>query len=848
MYHRGRSGRNGLVTYVPNNQYVIPVNPSIQSAVNYAVAGHTIHVAPGTYSQNFNVTLKVNIIGSGSGSDPASNTVLTQTAAGAGDSKIGVVQLNASGSIGDPVLIKDIRIQPVGMAGISVGKFTQSTGVNVSHVSLDNVHVYGTYQPSACSEQERGLYVDLTSLLSNLTITNSAFNGLVYGWYLQKAVSADASTVTNVSVSNTEFKDNTSKGLYAEKLNNATFDGCTVTNNGDAAWGNTCVFFKPFLAGFDINLKSGSYQNISIRNSVFTGNGTGEAKEGAALVIKARNDAPAYASFPASLANVLVENCIISGNERGIRLGEPDKSNAGPTNVVIRNNAINANLKTYSGTDGTAYGNIINLTAATTTATCNWYGSNVAANVALGIFGPVVYVPFLEDGNDGNVSIGFQPTAVCGVTPPVCLFRVVCFQQGLTHGGAPVPNNRSILSSAEVAQKSDTPPINFYSLGFGGYITLRSNCPVKNGQGNDIKVWETTYGANPINAFSERARVYASQDGIHFLLLGIATYDGSFDLNTAGLAWASYFRIQDITTDKPTNPALADGYDVDGIEVLNGYADNTTPTPIMQGGASSVCGGMQGKTKNFSTISPIRSQPSKATGLPQNNNTFNFYSLGFGGDICLKFDFAVFDGPGGELKVIETTFGNSTCNSYKERAEIAVSFDNVSWNVLGVYCQDFAGSIDITPANSGIQYVRVRDVSLRSDFSSNAADGYDVDAVVAMSSFSSTPPCPSVTNGRIATSQPELFDQNNVPDEIDGLQIIGNPVSDQLKIRFTQVAEQSNISIYNYLGQQVLNEDHSGNLWELKELTLPVSQLAPGAYLLTVKSRGSKETIPFVKL
>jgi len=848
MYHRGRSARKGLVTYVPNNQYVIQLNPSVQAAINYATVGNIIHVGPGTFTENLNVNLKVNILGSGSGSDASANTHITQTAAGAGDPGVGVVQLNASGTIGDPILIQDVRVLPNGMAGVSVGKFTQSNGVAVSHITLNNVHVYGTFHADPCSEQERGLYVDKTSSLSNLTITNSAFNGLDYGWYLHKAVSADASNVSMVTVTGTEFKDNVAKGLYAEKLDNATFDGCTVVNNGDAAWGNICVSFKPYLTGFDINLKAGLYKNIAIRNSVFTGNGTGEARDGSAMAIKARNDAPSYSVFPATLQNVRIENNIITGNERGIKIGQPENGNFGLTQVLIQNNAIFNNVKTYSGSDGNFYGNIINFTQAPTNATCNWYGTNDPTAVAAGILGLVNYIPFLQDGNDGSANIGFQPTAPC-ITPSPCQMKVVCFQQGLTHGGTAVPANRSDPTSAEVAEKSNVPGIsNFYSLGFHGYITLKSTCAVKNGTGNDIKVWETTYGAQPINTYSERARVYASQDGINFLFLGTATYNGSFDLNTVGLSWAQYFRIVDATVDSPSNAALADAYDVDGIEVLNGYTNDVAPDVIQTGGAATVCGGTQGKTKGFGNIVGIRSNPSAATGVPQNNATFNFYSLGFGGDICLKFDFAVFDGPGGELKVIETTFGNAACGLYKEYAEVAVSFDGIGWNVLGIFCQDYNGSIDITPAYSGIQYVRIRDVSSRADFAPASADGYDLDGIIATSSLAGTAPCPQViTSGRSAVAEVEVFDQTNVPDEIETLQILGNPVSDQINLRFSMVAEKASLSVFNHMGQIVMGENLDARLWDLKEINLSASQLSPGMYFVTLNQGGQKETVKFVK-
>lgn len=847
MFHRGRAGRKGLVTYVPNRQYVVQVNPSIQTAINYGEDGQTIHIAPGTFTENLNLNKKINLIGSGSGADATANTHLNQTAAGAGETGLGVIQLATSGVNGNPVMLKDMRILPMGMAGISVGKFNQTTQTNVAHIAMENIHIEGSNHADPCTEQERGLYVDPTSSLSNLSIVNCAFNALDYGWYLHKAVSADMSTVANISVLSTVFQDNISKGLYAEKLDNATFNGCTVVNNGDATWtGNSCNQFKPFLSGMDINLKAGSYQNITIRNSVFSGNGTGEAKEGAALVIKARNDAPSYSIFPASLNNVLVENNIITGNERGIRIGEPGKNNAGPTNVIIQNNALYDNMKTYAGNDGSAYGNIINLTSAPATATCNWYGTNIPASVAAGVSGLVTFIPFLQDGNDGNTNIGFQPTALCE-SPAVCSFTAVCFQQGLTHGGQPVPANRSDPKKAEVAQKNDVAgTINFYSLGFGGYITLKSSCAVKNGDGNDIKVWETTYGAQPINTFSDRARVYASQDGVNFIYLGMATYDGSFDLQTAGLNWAQYFRIVDATVDAPSNPANADAFDVDGIEVLNGYTNDLPPAIIVTGSAASVCGGTQGKTKAFGGISPIRSDPTAATGTPQNNDTYNFYALGFGGDICLKFDFAIFDGPGGELTLFETTFGNTSCNNYKEQAEVSVSYDGLSWVVLGTYCQDFNGTIDITPVNSGIQYIRFRDVSERSDFSSPFADGYDVDGVVAVSSITGTPPCHPLSQGRMAVPAFLGYDQTEVPDEIEPLHLVGNPGQNQVQLQFSMVSPVANLTVVNSMGQRIVSESITGNLWELKTMDISVD-LSPGVYFITLNSGVQKETISLLK-
>ena len=359
------AGFEGATSFedIATGDFLVLAGMSIQAAIEAADAGDTVNVGVGTFIENIDVNKHVRIVGAGSGSDPLVNTVLTQNPAGAGDTKIGVVQLSASGASAlDPILLQDMHIAPDGMAGISVGRFTEGTATSVAFVELDNVKVVGNNLNPA-TEQERGLYVDLTSSLTNLVIADSAFDNLSYGWYFQKVVSADASTVQYVTVTNTTFNHNNLKGLYAEKLSDATFTGCTISQNGFSDLG-VPSYFLPWMSGVDINLKAGTYAHLAFVDCTVTDNALGGAKEGVGLTVKGRgtgnNPSGGYTAFPAWIDDVVISGGTYTGNERGLRFGEPGKENASPTNVVVSGAVLMDNVQTYIGIDGSAYGDAVN--------------------------------------------------------------------------------------------------------------------------------------------------------------------------------------------------------------------------------------------------------------------------------------------------------------------------------------------------------------------------------------------------------------------------------------------------------------------------------------------------------
>jgi len=412
-----------------------------------------------------------------------------------------------------------------------------------------------------------------------------------------------------------------------------------------------------------------------------------------------------------------------------------------------------------------------------------------------------------------------------------CDFTVLRASQGPTISGGTVPANRSIQDNAKVAQKSDVSGQSaFFSLGYQGCIVLKSSCALTNTNGTepDFIVWETTWG-NSYNP-AEKARVFASQNGTNWTDLGVSFVDNKMDLGS--LAWADHFMIIDATDRINGSP---DAFDVDGIEYLG--ATIATPTPPMPSAntLASYEGGLQGKKKSGANVDAIRSMTSKAYGLPQSNDTYNFYSLGFGGTAIYKFAYAAFN----NVVVTETSFGSPSCNRYPETVNVEGSYDGINWTVIATNCLD--ATLPIPASLQGMSYIKFTDVSNKAKFPSSA-DGYDVDGAVADVILPGTTPnaCATAGNaGRFALEN--IADQNNVPDEIESLQILGQTVL------FTIQAEGAVLRVTDNMGRVISSQNVEGKIWDVKELALPSAGLASGIYMLTLETPVSVQTVKFVK-
>lgn len=199
-------------------------------------------------------------------------------------------------------------------------------------------------------------------------------------------------------------------------------------------------------------------------------------------------------------------------------------------------------------------------------------------------------------GNFWLVSLEREAGDETTCSPSATMQKVVSFDQGKRKDGKNVSSQRSNPSNAlGEANAKDSPcdGIQFVSLGFGGSITLEFDQPLCDKVGNDLRVFETSYGNPSFAHYPEQAEVLVSQDGNIWQTLGRTNtnnpsenckvkLDTDFDINGV-LTWIKFVRVVDVTnpdayrrriTDCKQLPAQAfnkvsDGFDLDAVESLN---------------------------------------------------------------------------------------------------------------------------------------------------------------------------------------------------------------------------------------------------------------------------------------
>lgn len=406
--------------------------PTIQAAVNAAMPGDTIVVAPGIYAEVITVNKRVTIDGAGSGNNPVVDTIIDGSAAGFGSVDAAAITITGTGlDAANRLVIQDLRIVGSQFSSFNIGG---TANASVSFLTLRDLVLDGTAAEMS-GTYGMGVYIRGTGLMSDLlldgihashfynggvafnnfgsltaidgfTLTNSTLTQNRIGMhnYADGGSTTNENTFKNVTITDNLISENTWKGLYLEALSNAVIAGNTILHSGFGTGpqngngnGNT---------GIELNLKYGNHHDVEISRNEFDNAGiymgAGNDVSGA-LAIKPRNIG-SYAGNPATLTNAAVERNVFrnipSVGGKAMLVGE--YGTVIPANLTVTKNDLG---------DGTFLG-IKNTTASGTVyAPLNWWGQSTGAGggQTMGLVTTVPYISAYVDDPAHSADLGFFP-------------------------------------------------------------------------------------------------------------------------------------------------------------------------------------------------------------------------------------------------------------------------------------------------------------------------------------------------------------------------------------------------------------------------------------------------------
>jgi len=393
--------------------------------------------------------------------------------------------------------------------------------------------------------------------------------------------------------------------------------------------------------------------------------------------------------------------------------------------------------------------------------------------------------------------------------------ELLAFNQGPDANGNAIGANRSDALQALGEPDANNEAGGFVSLGVGGSITLGFPGIVPDEPGDDIEIYETSFSGDVCGASDdESAIIELSQDGVNWVDMGSICRDGAVDIAGSGLDYVVAIRISN--NDDETN--TLDGYDLDGVIALSGCGNIPSILCSDPGECYATSADyIEGSSFGGGSIAANRTNALNSVGEPQRADFLNFTSLGYGGSITFQFDGVVLNEDGDDIEVVETTYGNPGCESYREYADVSVSVDGIDFFYIGTVCKSDP-FVDISDADlefefSCVNYVRVAN----NDDLSFTPDAYDVDGIVALHN------CPEEDNGENAGLKAGQVQKSPIV-----LEAYPNPTEGQAVIQFsTDITERVTLEVIDMNGgvvKQLFNQEaQAGNTYrtEFNGLNLP---------------------------
>jgi len=257
--------------------------------------------------------------------------------------------------------------------------------------------------------------------------------------------------------------------------------------------------------------------------------------------------------------------------------------------------------------------------------------------------------------------------------------------------------------------------------------------------------------------------------------------------------------------------------------------------------AANVLEYIEGTERNGGEIATIRTEtPENVLGEPEGSDEFVFTTLGYGGSITLTFDGSVQNVPGPDLLFVETTFGNTDCDSNPEFADIYVSItgEEDDYFYAGTVCK-MNPTIDISDAGilPFVNFVKV----VNNDEMTTTNDGYDLDGVVALGT------CVDFDLETFLSEQNATLASNSQDALNSAVEMWPVPATNQLNVKLsTQASATVSYEIVSITGQSFNRGNVDTNVGQTS-ISANISNLAEGTYFFVMNVNGSTVTKQFVK-
>ena len=216
----------------------------IQDAVDAASVGDVVFIPAGTYTENngqVDVNKQITLIGQGSGTDPLTNTIVTDaidgerpifiSVGGASElERVAIRNMLVTGSLG------------TGNNGIGLGIYTVA-----GHIEIDNVTVTGN---SGYGLAFNAVGDTLDIVVINSTMSNNGSHGF--------RVPSSVSNVDGLTIDNCVFENNTDAGAIFYTLGDGGVTNISITNssfsnNATAAYQYADLILTSFLGNAEIS-------------------------------------------------------------------------------------------------------------------------------------------------------------------------------------------------------------------------------------------------------------------------------------------------------------------------------------------------------------------------------------------------------------------------------------------------------------------------------------------------------------------------------------------------------------------------------------------------------------------